>query len=78
MAADVSRAWASLRFQFRCAESQEQTLMVVEAPFLAREAVEAEAVLLASLPRQVSAETPFKIWWEAMSIALPLPERAVA
>ena len=35
--------------------------MVVEAPFSAQEAVEVEAVSPASLPRQVSAETHFKI-----------------
>lgn len=38
--------------------------MVVEAPFSAQEAVEVEAVSLASLPRQVWAETLFKMWWE--------------
>ena len=67
MAADVSLAWAALRFRFRCAESQEQTLMVVEAPFSVQEAVEAEAeaVSLASLPRQFWAETLFKMWWKA-------------
>ncbi len=42
--------------------------MVVEAPFSAQEAVEAEAVSLASLPRQVWAETLFKIWWEARAL----------
>jgi hypothetical protein len=62
VAADVSRVWASLRFRCRFAESREQTLMVVEAPFSAQqEAVEAEAVSLVSLPPQVSAETHFKI-----------------
>lgn len=79
MAAGVSRAWASLRFRFRCAESQEQTLMVVEAPFSAQEAVEAAgAVSLASLPRQVWAETIFKNVVESARLALPLPELAVA
>lgn len=58
MAADVSRAWASLGFLIRFAESQEQTLMVVEVPFSAQqEAVEVAAVWLVSLPRQASAET---------------------
>lgn len=61
VAADVSRAWASLGFRFRFAESQEQTLMVVEVPFSAQEAVEVAAVWLVSLRRQALAETLFKL-----------------
>ena len=78
MAADVSRAWASLRFRSRFAESQERMLMVVEVLFSEQEAVEAEAVSLVSLPPQVSAENTCKIWMGSKGPALPLPEGAVA